>query len=121
MVNYLFDTYALIEIIKNNPNYVRFMEESIATTRFNLVELLYIVMAEKGEAKAREVFSKFKDAEIEVPDDILVKAMKFRLDNKKKNLSYVDCIGYMTALENKIRFLTGDSAFKDMPNVEFAK
>ena len=47
--------------------------------------------------------------------------MKFRLKNKKMDLSYADCIGYIYACENNLKFLTGDEKFKDMDNVEFVK
>ncbi len=121
MVSYFYDTYALVEIAMNNPNYLRFIEEPIVTTKFNLVELFYIVLSNLGEEKAKETFIRFKDAEADVPDDILFKAMIFRLKNKKKRLSYADCIGYVFALENKLKFLTGDDAFKNVDNAEFVK
>ena len=121
MVRYFFDTYALVEIIKNSPNYVRFADEIITTSKFNLTELIYIVLSDLGEKEAKQAFEKFKDTEISIPDEILFKAMKFRLKNRKKGLSYVDCIGYVFAFENRLKFLTGDHAFESMENVEFVK
>ncbi len=121
MVDLFFDTYALIELTKSNPNYVKVSDEIVVTTRFNLVELFYRILEDFGEKRAEEVFHKFEECEAHVPDDILFKAMLFRLKNKKKGFSYVDCIGYVFSLENKMRFLTGDNAFKDMNNVEFVK
>ncbi|MBI2172801.1 MAG: PIN domain-containing protein [Candidatus Aenigmarchaeota archaeon] len=121
MVKYFFDTYALIEITKNKPNYIKFVEETIATSKFNLVELIYITLSDLGEESAKKIFQRFKDSEIGIPDDILFKAMIFRFRNRKKGLSYVDCIGYVFALENGLTFLTGDSAFENMENVEFVK
>lgn len=121
MVNYFFDTYALIEIAKNNPSYVKYLEEPITTTRFNLVELLYIILAEQGKDAAKKAFEKFKNAAPDVPDEILLKAVEFRLKSRGKGLSYVDCIGYIFAMENKLKFLTGDDAFEKMENVEFVK
>jgi predicted nucleic acid-binding protein len=47
--------------------------------------------------------------------------MKFRKKNKKRNLSYADCIGYIYALKNNLIFLTGDKEFEDLKNVEFVK
>jgi hypothetical protein len=49
--------------------------------------------------------------------------MKFRLKMKKKKkaLSYVDALGYTIANRMKIRFLTGDIAFEDVPNVEYVR
>ena len=121
MVNYFFDTYALVEITKNNPNYVKFIEEVVVITKFNLAEFVYAVLSEHGETAAKNALEKFKDAEADVPDEILFKAMLFRSKNRKKSLSYADCIGYIFALENKLKFLTGDDAFRGMENVEFAK
>ena len=47
--------------------------------------------------------------------------MKIRRENRKKNLSYADCLGYAFALENNRLFLTGDKEFKDMKGVEFVR
>lgn len=121
MVNYFFDTYALIAITQNNPNYVALSEEVVVTTKFNVAELVYVVLSDRGEEAARAALERFKDAEIEVPESVLFKAMVFRLRNKKKGLSYTDCIGYTYALENGLKFLTGDDAFKGMDNVAFVK
>jgi uncharacterized protein len=41
METYLFDTYALFEIIYGNPNYENYSNASIVTTIFNLAELNY--------------------------------------------------------------------------------
>jgi predicted nucleic acid-binding protein len=58
---------------------------------------------------------------VPVPKDILIKAVKFRHSNKKKDLSFFDCVGYMFAVENNYKFLTGDKEFKDLGNVIFIK
>jgi len=116
-----FDTYALIELTQRNPNYVKFLDMTAITTRFNLIEVFYILQEKLGEEKAKEIYFKFKECVEEVPDEILFKAMKFRLQNRKKGFSYIDCIGYIFSLENEIKFLTGDNAFKGMDNVEFVK
>jgi len=121
MVGYFFDTYALIETAKNSPNYIRFMDEIVVTAKFNLVELFYIILENLGYEKAKEVYYSFKECAMEIPDDILFKALMFRLKNRKKGFSYADCIGYIFALENNLRFLTGDDAFEGMENVEFVK
>ena len=38
-----------------------------------------------------------------------------------KKFSYIDCIGYISAREKKLLFLTGDEQFKEIPGVEFVK
>jgi predicted nucleic acid-binding protein len=49
--------------------------------------------------------------------------MRFRLKMKrgKKNLSYVDALGYIIAEKLGVKFLTGDNAFDGMDNVEYVK
>ncbi len=121
MVNYFFDTYALIEMTKSSPAYAIFINEPIVTTKFNLAEVFYALLEQFGGEKAKSVFAKFRNFEVDIPDDVLFKAMLFRLKNRKKGLSYTDCIGYIFALENDMTFLTGDNAFEGMENVEFVK
>ena len=116
---YFFDTYALVEIIRNNPNYVKYIHEVISTSVFNTIELYYAQLRDLGEEKAKSSYYKFKDSVLEINDDIIFGAMKLKLKNKK--LSYIDCIGYTFALKHNLKFLTGDKEFKDMDNVEFVR
>lgn len=117
MAEYFFDTYALIELTKNNPNYVEYSDELVVTTMFNLVELYYSIHRDFDEEKAKTVYYKFKECINEVSDELVFEAAKLKLKNK--NLSYTDCIGYAFALKNNLKFLTGDREFKNMDNVEF--
>ena len=57
-----------------------------------------------------------------VPSDEEIKqANMFKLLHKKRNISYIDCIGYNIALFRNVKFLTGDKQFADFSNVEFVK
>lgn len=118
-MGYFFDTYALVAIIKNNSNYVKYIDDKVTITIFNLVELYYIVLKDFNEEKAVLIYKKFKDCVNDLDDDIIYAAMKLKL--KHKNLSYSDCIGYCFALKNNLNFLTGDKEFKDLSNVEYVK
>jgi predicted nucleic acid-binding protein len=46
---------------------------------------------------------------------------KTQLKHKKQKLSYVDCLGYVSAKEKGLIFLTGDIQFRDISNVEFVE
>ena len=118
---YFFDSYAIIEIIKKNNNYSPYLDKDINLSIFNLAEIYYSVLNSYNEEKANEIYELYKEGVVEISDDILKKAMKFRKENKKKNLSYTDCIGYIYALENNMKFLTGDKEFERMKNAEFVK
>ena len=120
-MKYFFDTYALIELAKNNPDYINYSGSVVVTTIFNLAELYYSVLRDFNRQRAKEVFHKFKECADEVNDDVIFKAMEFKLTRKNQNLSYTDCIGYSYALKNGMKFLTGDRQFKGIDNVEFVK
>lgn len=116
---FFFDTYAIVEITQKNPNYAGYFDETITTSLLNLIELYHAILKDSNEDKARETYYKFRNSPIPISDEIIFKAMKLKLKNKK--LSYVDCIGYTLALENNLKFLTGDKEFEGMGNVEFVK
>lgn len=121
MVKYFFDSYAIIEIVKGNPSYACFSNELVTITIFNLVEIYWSFLLDYDEKKAKQLYTMFKDCTTNFDDSVIYEAIKFRKENKKKNLSYADCIGYVYARENDLVFLTGDKEFENMPNVEFVK
>ncbi|MBI4895245.1 MAG: PIN domain-containing protein [Candidatus Aenigmarchaeota archaeon] len=118
---YFFDTYAFIEILNGNQNYTKYENTQMLTSRFNLMELYYIIILRFGKQKADEVYDHLLKYVMYVDDATIKDAMMFRLANKKKGLSYVDCIGYVIAKTNGLKFLTGDKQFEGMDNVEFVK
>ena len=120
-MKYFFDTYALIELVKNNPNYITYSGSVVITTIFNLAELYYAILRDYNEERAKTIYDKFKECVNEVSDDVIFEAMKFRLKRKNQNLLYTDCIGYNYALMHNLKFLTGDKEFRDLDNVEFVK
>ena len=122
-VAFFFDTYALYEIIKGNPAYDTYKKGIVfATTKLNLMELHYGLLRDKGKQVADSYYDLFLKYAIEVKEDATIKeANAFRLKFYRRELSYVDCIGYVLAQKLGAKFLTGDKQFKDLPNVEFVK
>ncbi|MEK6927550.1 MAG: PIN domain-containing protein [Nanoarchaeota archaeon] len=118
-LNYFFDSYAIIEIVKNNPKYLPYSEEDIVLTLFNLAEVYWSALLDYGEERADKIFSDFRDNIVEVDDETLKEAIKFRKEHKKQDLSYTDCIGYIYSKRNNVKFLTGDSQFENFPFLEF--
>ena len=118
---YFWDTYAIAELMHGNPNYAKYSQEPIIITIFNLVEIYWIAIREYNENEADKIYGGYSKAVIDVSDEILKKAIKFRKKNKGKDLSYADCIGYVYAVENNMKFLTGDNGFKDFEKIEFVK
>ena len=120
-VKYFFDTYAIMEIIKKNINYEKFREEEIVTSVLNLAEMYYGLLKYSDKKTALEWFNKLKSFTLNIDAETIRKAMEFKFENKQKNLSFIDCIGYAVAKEHNILFLTGDKEFEKFENVEFVK
>jgi uncharacterized protein len=118
---FLADTYALIELLSGNPNYNRYLNHILLTTKFNLTELYYHFLHDYDQLTADKYLDLYSNFLIPITNSSIRKGMEFKLSHKKEKLSYVDCIGYAIALELGIKFLTGDEKFKDKDNVEFVK
>ncbi len=119
---FFFDTYAFYEIIQGNENYKPYEKEvSIITTKLNLMELHYGLLSLYGKEEADKYFDNFSQFCVEITDDIIKESNEFRNNNKKKKMSYIDCLGYICARRHGVLFLTGDKEFHDLDNVEFVK
>lgn len=120
--SFFFDTYALIEIGKDNDNYKLYKKNiKILVTMLNLMEIAYFLIRENKEGEIEEIFNKLSRFAIPYTKKILIDAAKMKYQYKKARLSYIDCIGYILAKNHKVKFLTGDEKFKGMENVEFVK
>ena len=118
---YFLDTYALIEIIKENKNFKRFEETINFTNSLNLLELHYSINNEFGSKKADEIIDELKPLVINIEMRDVKGASIFRTKNMKLKFSYIDCLGYIMASNRNMKFVTGDNSFKNFDNVEFIK
>ncbi len=118
---YFLDSYALIEIIKENKNFNKFQETINFTGFANLLEVHYRIGGEFNEKKADEIIDKLKPLVINIEIKDIKDASNFRKKNIKNKFSYIDCLGYIMALNRNMKFVTGDNQFKDFDNVEFVK
>ena len=118
---YFYDTYALIEIIKANPAYRKYVDEGIALNKFVLTELTFSIMRDYSVDYARKCLDAYWPFIVEVSKDVMIKAMSMRIKERKRNLSMTDCVSYVMAKILGIKFLTGDEQFRNMENVEFVK
>ncbi len=119
---FFFDTYALFAIVLGQESYKEYTTKiEVVTTIMNIYELYYILIQQNKYREAEIFFEKFLPNCIDVEPPLIKEASKFRLQNSKLKLSYVDALGYVIARELGISFLTGDNGFKDLPNVKFIK
>jgi predicted nucleic acid-binding protein len=121
-VSYFFDSYAVIEIIEDNPKYLALLDNvGFAISLWNLLEVHQMLLRQYGPVFADHTFDSLRDFLIEIPDDVIKEASKMRYAMKKRKLSYVDCIGYCMAKRMGIEFLTGDIQFRDLKHVRYVK
>ncbi|MBW2970389.1 PIN domain-containing protein [Candidatus Woesearchaeota archaeon] len=117
---YFFDSYAIIELIRGNPNYVPYGECRMATTALNLIEVHYILLREH-DLKTADAFLKALTKTAIPFEQFISRANTMKLQLNKRNISAADCVGYITAASLGIKFLTGDKEFENLENVEFVK
>ncbi|MBC8501339.1 MAG: PIN domain-containing protein [DPANN group archaeon] len=115
---YFYDTYALAKIVLGDVKYKKYDQFDIVTSKLNLMELYLFMLRNKIQGPER-IYEMFEESIVDINNEDIFQAMKLKLKNK--NISYVDIIGYILSKKHKIKFLTGDNAFKDLPNVEFVK
>ena len=125
MARFFGDTYALIELLKGNPNYEGYSRVGLVTTEFNILELTYALFRDFGRNEAANVidFIRFKIEVVPAEDSDYLNASEFRLSTNGtgKKLSLVDALGYSYSRKLGIKFLTGDKEFSGMENVEYVK
>jgi predicted nucleic acid-binding protein len=117
---FVYDTYALIEILKENPSYLPYTEFKPIINEFIFAEFCYNLF--KDNIENPEIYiEEVKSSVLHTDLKWIEEAMKFRLKWKKRKVSMADCIGYIVAEKLGIKFLTGDKEFYGMENVEFVR
>lgn len=121
-LTYFFDTYAFFEIVCGNEAYDPYVENAVSvTTEFNLYELHYNLLRRYGEKLANDYYDIFAEYKTTISPADVKAASVFKLERKRDDISYADALGYVIAQRRGMKFLTGDKAFKNLPNVEFVR
>jgi predicted nucleic acid-binding protein len=120
-MSYFFDASAIIEIINDKEASEKFLKEKIITNSLHMGEVYYFFLREHNKQTADFWLRKLDVELIEPSVDVTTEASMFKFNHKKISFSYVDCIVYISALQNNLVFLTKDNDFKKFENVEFVK
>jgi len=115
------DTYALVEIHNGNQRFAGLLNDEIVITNMTMAEFYAFLYRKYNLQTAEYWHRKLSFFCKPVPMPVLLKAVKFRIDNKTKNFSFFDCVGYTYARENNMKFVTGDRQFHSIEGVEFVK
>lgn len=115
------DTYALVEIHDQNPNFINYLDEDFVIPELVMAEFYSLILRDYNEKTANYLFKRFEPFISPVGINLMIKAVKYRYENRKQNLSFFDCVGYIFARENGMKFVTGDKEFENKEGVEFIK
>jgi len=118
---FCFDTYALVEIALGNKKFNKYFGQTFIITDLTLAELYSVQLRMHDEKTANYWFRVMSPYALSVSKEVLIAAVKFRHENKPKNLSFFDAVGYVFAKTKGYKFLTGDKEFEGLKNVEFVK
>jgi predicted nucleic acid-binding protein len=118
---FVFDTYAIIEIIRGNANYRKYVGSRMIITELTLFELVYYLLKNFKKFTAEKYLTTYKQFVKEFDEPIILESAMMKLRFKDRNLSMTDCINYVLAKLLDVKLLTGDEKFKDLENVEFIK
>lgn len=115
------DTYALVEIANANPKFAHLLTEKTVITDVTLAEFYGCLYKKYSPFAADYWHKKLSFLCKPVPRELLIQAVKMRIEHAKENLSFFDCVGYVFAQEHGLIFVTGDKAFEKREGVEYIK
>ena len=115
------DSYALVEINNGNPKFTNLLNNDIAITDLTFAEFYGQIFRKYDKNTADYWHRKLSIFCRPVSREILLKAVIYRIEHAKEELSFFDCVGYIFSLKNNLKFVTGDQAFKYKEGVEFIK
>jgi len=84
------------------------------------MEVFYALLRDgKSESEARDLIEALQPHIIDFSFDEVLGAMGLRIQmvRKRRNLSYVDAIGYYVARKRRLQFLTRDPGLRGLPGV----
>ena len=116
---YFFDSYAILEVVFGNPNYKKYFDVDVVTTKLNLFEVYHSLVRRLGHDLAQRTLNAYYEDVLDFDKKTIVTGAMLKMSQKQ--LSMADCIGYILSLQLGIKFLTGDKAFEHMENVEFVR
>ena len=115
------DTYALMEISQDNPDFNIYLDSNFVITDITLSEFYGVILKKYDEQTADYWFKKLEQYAVSVDKLTLKEAVKFRYENKKSDISFFDAVGYIFSIKHGYAFVTGDKEFAGFKNVEFKK
>lgn len=122
-MTYIYDTYALVEILKENPSYKKYAADKAIINSHIFAEFCYFLIKQYGldKTQLRDKLKAHASAIELIDAPALQNAALFRYQRRKQKISMTDAVSYMQARSLGIKFLTGDKEFEHLSGVEFVK
>ena len=120
-MRFFLDTYAMIEIVRGNKDYDKYLSCELITSIAHLYEFYYDLIKTFPAEEAKQFYFKFMMFALPIKNEHVLGAAQFKWLHHKKRISYADALGYTIAMQENMKFLTGDKEFKSMENVEFVR
>ena len=118
------DTYAFIALLEGNERYARiFGRGGLVTSAMNVQEVYTILLQRLDEEPATAFARSILGTVVDIPPEVALEAARFkgRMATERRDCSHIDAWGYASAKVLKRKFLTGDTAFRGLRNVEFVR
>ena len=115
------DSYALVEIREGNKKFEHLLSGDFQIVDLTISEFYGLLYLRNGKETANKWIIKLRQMCVSASLETLIKAREFKIQNPKKDLSFIDCVGYIYAKDKGYVFVTGDKEFQNLPNVEYIK
>lgn len=118
------DSYAIVEMARDNARYDFVEGEEVATSTLNLLEAYYVLADAGEEALGLGILKELTPIAADLPKDLIPEIARFRLARKGatgRRFSYADAAGYVYALDRGHEFLTGAHEFEGFERVRFVR
>lgn len=118
------DSYAFIAFLEGNARYgMLFRKGGLVTKTIDIQEVLTVLLQRVDEQEAMGFARSMFGLVVDVPAETALEAALFkrRMAERRRDCSHIDAWGYTSARALKRKFLTRDTPFKGLPNVEFVR
>ena len=99
-------------------------ELEVVTCNYNVSEVYGKLLSRNDLEGAKKIAEVFMPDSLIPSNEALLGAQRLKLELRElsgKSVSLIDSLGYLMAKSMRLKFLTGDDAFKGLKNVEFVK
>ena len=118
------DSYAIVEMARENPRYDFVEGEEVVTSTLNLLEAYYVLLDDGEGGLAEDILKQLSPVATDLTWELIPRIARFRHDRRGatgRKFSYADAVGYIYARDRGLEFLTGAHEFEGFEGVRFVR